>query len=188
MPSFVPDDNASILVEFDASTSATSPPETSNQAINNAMNTMRLMAQRVSETMNSLSDRPSQVEVSFGLQLAADGSAAIVNIGRSAALSVKLTWNPPPPTPPESAIELYRGRDRLIDELSGTLSRPPKPWGDPAYDNYEDEAVWQEEDGPQWEAEENTEEDWGEEEYGYDDYDDYDEPPPNRRGRYDDWS
>jgi len=51
-------------------------------------------------------------------------------------------------------------------------------------EDYEEDVVWQQA-GDRELADDDD--DWGEEEYGYDDYDDYEEPP-NRRGRYDDWS
>jgi hypothetical protein len=204
MPSFVPDENASILVEFDTTGAASPPaPELSARAINHAMNTMRSMAQQVADTMNTLDERPAQVEVSFGIQLNSDGQSAIVNIGRSAALSVKLTWQPPTPTP----IELSRQRDRLWDELALEADLPPEvaprggwpageraegrgpwgnadPYGEEAEDDY-DEGPWQE-GTPAWEGEEE-EEDWGEEEYGYDTYEDYDDPPSERRGGFGNW-
>ncbi|TVQ18590.1 MAG: hypothetical protein EA367_14295 [Leptolyngbya sp. DLM2.Bin15] len=205
MPSFVPDENAPIVVEFDAaSSSSPQAPEMSSKAINHAMNTMRSMAQQVAETMNSLDDRPSQVEVSFGIQLNANGQAAIVNIGRSAALSVKLTWQPKVEAPVPSAIELSRQRDRLWDDLVLDDDMPPPPgrrrgWpisevempmgeaprrGDPAYieEDYE-ELDWQPPASQEWEGA-DEEDEWGEEEYGYDTYEDYEDPPPHRRGGF----
>lgn len=205
MPSFVPDENAPIVVEFDAAgSSSPQSPEMSTNAINHAMNTMRSMAQQVAETMNSLDDRPSQVEVSFGIQLNANGQAAIVNIGRSAALSVKLTWQPKVEAPAPSAIELSRQRDRLWDDLALDDDMPPPPgrrrgwplpesgmptgeaprWGEPGYaeEDYE-ELDWQPPANQEWEGADDEDE-WGEEEYGYDTYEDYEDPPPNRRGGF----
>jgi hypothetical protein len=211
MPSFVPDDDAPIFVEFDAQTDCDRDPAPSAAAVNHAMNTMRSMAKMVADTMNSMSDdRPSQVEVSFGLQLSGNGQSAIVNIGRSAALSVKLTWTPKADT--ESAIELYRQRDRLWEELQNEVGAAPRAqdwpfprevvdpradWsGQPRYyidpesgryikEDYEENAIWEIGTNEQPVADDEWDE---EEEYDYDDYDDYDEPPPNRRSSQDDWS
>ena len=210
MPSFVPDDDAPIFVEFDAQTDRDRDPALSAESVNHAMNTMRSMAKMVADTMNSMTDdRPSQVEVSFGLQLGSNGQSAIVNIGRSAALSVKLTWNPKAES--ESSMELYRQRDRLWEELQDEISAAPRPqdwpfpsevvdpradwveqprYADPAegghVEEYEEDVVWQQAGDREYVADDDD--DWGEEEYGYDDYEDYEEPPQNRRGRYDDWS
>ena len=50
------------------------------------------MARRVRETVDALTDPPSQVEVEFGLKLDAEAGAFIAKVGTEAAINVKLTW------------------------------------------------------------------------------------------------
>lgn len=106
------DDNAPILVEFTPRAPQAGaqevmrgwPPspaaaianvtEQSAKAINSAMNTIRGMAQRVSETVKSLpvAERPTQIEVEFGLTLSAEAGAMVAQAGAEASFNVRLTW------------------------------------------------------------------------------------------------
>ncbi|MFE4105151.1 CU044_2847 family protein [Almyronema epifaneia] len=102
MPRFQLDEDAPILVEFlptapidnPAALVRTDQVERSAEAINSAMNTLRNMAQLVVETLDTLDDQPSQVEVEFGLKLDAEGQAAIARSADSAMLTVRMTWDP----------------------------------------------------------------------------------------------
>jgi len=112
MTTFVIDDDAPILVEF--TPRAPQPgtqevmrgwpatpaapianiAEQSAKAIDSAMNTIRGMARRVSETVKSLpiAERPSQIEVEFGLKLDAQAGAVVAQASTEASFNVTLTW------------------------------------------------------------------------------------------------
>ena len=66
--------------------------EKSTQAVNGAMNAIHNMAQRVIATMDTLSNKPSQVEVEFGIKLDLESGALIAKAGGEANLKVKMTW------------------------------------------------------------------------------------------------
>jgi len=88
-----------ILVEFEekkglATVSLTPADlaEKSARALDQAMQTIRGMAQRVAATVQDLTTRPQSVEVAFGLKLNAEAGALIAKTGGEASLNVKLTW------------------------------------------------------------------------------------------------
>jgi hypothetical protein len=56
------------------------------------MSTIRAMAERVTATINSISERPSTVEVDFGLKLTAAAGALVASASTEASFLVKLTW------------------------------------------------------------------------------------------------
>lgn len=101
MPSFKLNKDTSILVEFTPhpTQDATQPltPEEHRQqsatAINNAMNTIRNMAQLVVETMDTLPQKPAQVDIEFGLNLTPDGNATLVKLDNNPTLNITLTWD-----------------------------------------------------------------------------------------------
>ncbi len=102
MPTFTIDDDAPILVEFAPrpglqQVALPSPAELAQQsakALESAMNTIHNMARRVSATVKSLpiAERPSQIEVEFGLKLDAAAGAVIAQAGTEASFTVKLMW------------------------------------------------------------------------------------------------
>lgn len=100
MPTFTIDENTPILVEFTPApgvtrTALSSPAELAQQsekAIESAMNTMVAMARRISSTMNAISDKPSTVEVDFGLKLTANAGALVASASTEASFVVKMTW------------------------------------------------------------------------------------------------
>lgn len=100
MSSFSIDKDAQILVEVTLSPGlqqvSLSPAEVaqkSREAVDSAMNTIYQMAQRVVTTVDTLTTRPSQVEVEFGLKLNAEiGNAFIAKSETEAGIKVKLTW------------------------------------------------------------------------------------------------
>jgi hypothetical protein len=202
MPSFRPDDDAPILVEF------TAPPDMSDramaqrseEAVNSAMNLMRGVAKMVAESMDSLDNRPSQVEVSFGIQLGSDGNAAMVSIGRTAVMSVKLTWQPsmsanstPEKTEwSEGEEDLEWGRSGRYAERAErrTPSNREPIWEDdyrdaPGYGTYAEKPRWKSRSAgyENWDEVPEYEEEF-EEEFEDLDYEDLDyedqEPPPTR--------
>jgi len=102
MPTFTIDENAPILVDLTPAPGAvmrtalpTSPADLaaqSEKAIASAMNTIHAVAQRVTATINSISERPSTVEVDFGLKLTANAGALVASASTEASFIVKLTW------------------------------------------------------------------------------------------------
>jgi hypothetical protein len=99
MPAFTIDEHAPILVEFAPAPgvvrTALSPAdlaEQSSKALDSAMNTIHAVAQRVTATINSISERPSTVEVDFGLKLTAGAGALVASASTEASFIVKLTW------------------------------------------------------------------------------------------------
>lgn len=112
MPTFTIDEHAPILVEFKPAAgvvrTALTPQDLtalSEKAIANAMNTIHGMARRVNDTISAirLSERPSKVEVDFGLVLTAEAGALIASASTAASFNVKLTWErqAPPASKPE---------------------------------------------------------------------------------------
>jgi hypothetical protein len=66
--------------------------ELSAEALENAMRTVRAMAQWVETTIDDLAGNPDQVEVEFGVKMDFEGQALIAKAGAEAAISVSLTW------------------------------------------------------------------------------------------------
>ncbi len=109
---FVIDDDAPILVEFksqrpqpgaqevmrgglpSASEVVANVTEQSAKALNTAMNTIHGMARRVSETIKALpiAERPTQIEIEFGLKLDAQAGAVVAQAGAEASFTVRMTW------------------------------------------------------------------------------------------------
>jgi len=98
MPTFTIDENAPILVDFEyrpgASEVTLSPADIakrSAEAMDSAMNTIHNIARRVITTVDALPRRPTQIEVEFGIKLAAEAGALITKTGVDATLNVTLT-------------------------------------------------------------------------------------------------
>ena len=66
----------------------------SAEAMKNAMNTIYNTAREVTDTINSLTAKPSKVEVKFGITFKAESGALIAKAGADAAFAVTLTWEP----------------------------------------------------------------------------------------------
>lgn len=68
--------------------------EQSQQALANAMGTIKVMGKRVVATIKDIdpTDRPDEVEVEFGLTLEAEAGALIAKAKTQAAFTVKLKW------------------------------------------------------------------------------------------------
>ncbi|NUP42759.1 MAG: hypothetical protein HOY76_38495 [Streptomyces sp.] len=88
-----------VLVEFSQRAGvrqvALSTPETverSAEAVNQAMGTIRSMAERVRGTVAQMAVRPDSVEVEFGIKFDAEAGAVIAKTGIEAAVTVKLAW------------------------------------------------------------------------------------------------
>ena len=66
--------------------------ELSVKAVDNAMSTVRHMAERVSTMIDDLAGNPDEVEIEFGITLDFEGQALVAKAGAEAAISVSLTW------------------------------------------------------------------------------------------------
>jgi hypothetical protein len=74
---------------------ARSPAELAQKsadALDGAMGTISGMSTRLKQTIERMPDRPSQLEVEFGIKLTAEAGAIISKIGGEAALNVRFTW------------------------------------------------------------------------------------------------
>lgn len=99
MPTFTIDEKLPILVELTSRSgvqkvalSPTDIVEKSAKALESAMNTIHGMAQRITNTVDALVKKPSQVEVEFGIKLDGEVGALISKAGVEASLNVKLIW------------------------------------------------------------------------------------------------
>jgi len=68
--------------------------EKSAEAIEKAMGTIRGMAARVMDSIKKIkvSERPTKVEVEFGIKMTAEGNALVAKVGAETAVNVTLTW------------------------------------------------------------------------------------------------
>jgi hypothetical protein len=66
----------------------------SAQALNSAMSAIRQMARRVTATIQSLPalERPTTLELEFGLKLDAEAGALVARAGAEAGFNVRLVW------------------------------------------------------------------------------------------------
>lgn len=81
--------------------------EKSARALDSAMDTIRAMAHRVTETVRGIqvSERPHEVAVEFGLKLDAEAGAYIAKAGTEAGFKVTLTWQRVPAAKAEADAE-----------------------------------------------------------------------------------
>ncbi|MEV4078612.1 CU044_2847 family protein [Nonomuraea fuscirosea] len=93
--------NDAIVVEFSqrgglrqVSLSAPEAIARSAEAVDQAMGTIRGMAERVRETVSNLALRPDGVQIEFGIKFDAEAGAVIAKAGVEAAVTVTLTWGP----------------------------------------------------------------------------------------------
>ncbi|MEM9271640.1 MAG: CU044_2847 family protein [Cyanobacteria bacterium P01_F01_bin.143] len=93
------DDNAQILVDLNPPGSmvevALEPQalvNKSKEAINKAMDTINHMAERTIDAIGNVTNKPSEVEVEFGIKLDAESGALIAKTGAEASLTVKMVW------------------------------------------------------------------------------------------------
>jgi hypothetical protein len=68
--------------------------EKSAQAIENAMGAIHGMATKVMASIKKIkvSERPTKVEVAFGIKMTAEGDALVAKVGAETAITVTLTW------------------------------------------------------------------------------------------------
>ncbi|HKG86850.1 MAG TPA: CU044_2847 family protein [Nitrososphaeraceae archaeon] len=67
--------------------------EKSEEAIEKAMATIHNMAQRVITTVNDIKNRPSSVEVSFGIKFDGKVDVIIAKAGAEASIEVTIKWD-----------------------------------------------------------------------------------------------
>jgi hypothetical protein len=86
-----------VLVQFDRSgyeeVSRAELIHESARAVERAMDTIKSMGDRVSVTVHSLTHRPAEVEVSFGIALEAEAGALIAKAKAGASIDVTLKWD-----------------------------------------------------------------------------------------------
>jgi hypothetical protein len=66
--------------------------EKSNKAVNKAMDTIKNMAQRVHSTVQTIENRPKNVEVEFGIKFDAEVGVIVAKVTAEASMTVKMTW------------------------------------------------------------------------------------------------
>ena len=77
--------------------------EKADNAFNQALNTIRLAANGVLETLNTLPEKPDHVKIDFAIKIDADAQAMLAKSGSSdAQLKVSLAWRTPPPAKEKS--------------------------------------------------------------------------------------
>ncbi len=90
-----------ILVEFEprpgvrqVSSRIEDMTEKSAQALDKAMTTIRLMGQRVTDTVKDINvvDRPTKFELEFGIKFDVEAGAFVAKASTEAAFKVALTW------------------------------------------------------------------------------------------------
>lgn len=93
------DDDAVILVEFaptagmkQVSLTAADVAQKSAQAVDKAMDTIRAMAKRAIATLDTLANKPTQVELEFGIKFNTEAGALIAKTSTEASITVKMTW------------------------------------------------------------------------------------------------
>ena len=72
--------------------------EKADNAFNQALNTIRLAANGVLETLNTLPEKPDHVKIDFAIKIDAGAQAMLAKANSSdAQLKVSLAWRTPPP-------------------------------------------------------------------------------------------
>jgi hypothetical protein len=108
MPEYLIDEDVEIRVEFSAPEQPVAGTvgqvsreavieaiaERSQEALDNAMSAIHQMAKRVVAVKDSLklSERPTTIEVEFGLKLDSEAGVYIAKAGVEASFKVKLVW------------------------------------------------------------------------------------------------
>lgn len=92
-------DDAQILVEFSqapglrqVSITPENIAQKSAEAVDKAMDMIRQMANRGMIAIDTLANKPTQVEMQFGVKFNAETGAIIAKTAAEASLTVKLTW------------------------------------------------------------------------------------------------
>ncbi len=67
-------------------------PQKSAEALNQAMGTIKTMAKRTLETIDTLTNKPTEVEVEFGIKVDVAAGAIVSKVGGEGNIKVKLKW------------------------------------------------------------------------------------------------
>ncbi len=67
-------------------------PQKSAEALDKAMGTIKKMAQRTLDTIDTLTNKPTEVEVEFGIKVDVAAGAIISKVGGEGNIKVKLKW------------------------------------------------------------------------------------------------
>ena len=65
----------------------------SSEVLDDAMGTIDEMSRRFKSTVEQMTERPSEIEVTFGIKLTAEVGAIISKVGGEAALQVRMLWS-----------------------------------------------------------------------------------------------
>jgi hypothetical protein len=66
--------------------------EKSNEAVNKAMDTIKNMATRVHSTVQTIENRPKNIEVEFGIKFDAEVGVIVAKVTAEASMTVKMVW------------------------------------------------------------------------------------------------
>ena len=78
--------------EQEVSLSSSEMAAKSAEAFNNAMETLTYTAQRTVAAVSELYNRPSQIELEFGIKLDTEANAWIAKVHGEGNIQVRLTW------------------------------------------------------------------------------------------------
>lgn len=76
-------------------TELTKLAEKSNTAVDKAMNTIRMMSERVNSTMQNMDQGPAHVELEYGIKFDADIGVIISKSKTESSMTVKIVWDKP---------------------------------------------------------------------------------------------
>jgi hypothetical protein len=65
----------------------------SNEAMEKAMDTIRKMADKVNSNIQTIQNKPSSIEMEFGIKFDAEVGAIVAKVTAEASMTVKLVWN-----------------------------------------------------------------------------------------------
>jgi hypothetical protein len=99
MSTFVPDENAQLLIEVtpepgvqEVSLSAEQLAAKADEVLQRVINTIHATSQRFSAMFDNLPDQFNQVELSFGVKINSEMGAIIAKAGVESTFNVKLVW------------------------------------------------------------------------------------------------
>jgi hypothetical protein len=65
----------------------------SDEAVEKAIGTIQNIAERVNSMINSIENKPTNVEMEFGIKFDAEMGAIVAKVTAEGSMKVKLTWN-----------------------------------------------------------------------------------------------
>jgi hypothetical protein len=85
--------DSTVQVGFGTAQAEKSDGKKNGKAFNQALNTIRLAAGGILETLKTLDERPDTAQISFALKFNSDEKVMLARSGSDAQLTVSLTWN-----------------------------------------------------------------------------------------------